>query len=288
MRILVLGGDGMLGHQLLGQLAGRHDVRVTLRNDLRAYAGYKLFHAENAFPLVDVRSVDRMLEVLAEFRPEAVVNAVGIVKQRPDAKEAIPSIDINALLPHRLALMCRTVGARLVHLSTDCVFSGNRGGYREDDLPDPVDLYGRSKLLGEVAAPGCVTLRTSIIGRELSRMTGLIEWFLAQRGTVRGFTRAIYSGFTTIEMARIIERVLVQHPELEGVVHVSSDPIDKCALLELVKRHFDLATAIVPDGGFSCDRSLDSGRFRTTTGYVPPSWQDMIMEMSIDSQGERQ
>lgn len=286
MRILVLGGDGMLGHQLLKQWAGRHDVRVTVRNDLKDYRQYGLFTEANTFPFVDVRSTERLLDVMAEFRPQALINAVGIVKQRPDAKESIPSLEINSLLPHRLALLCRVAGTRLVHLSTDCVFSGRRGNYRDDDVPDPEDLYGRSKLLGEVGGPGCVTLRTSIIGRELSRKTGLVEWFLGQRGTVKGFTHAIYTGFTTIEMTRIIETVLVRHTALEGVVQVSSEPIDKYELLGMVKRHFRLDTEIVPYGDFHCDRSLDSTPFRTRTGYQPPEWEDMIRELADDFRGE--
>jgi dTDP-4-dehydrorhamnose reductase len=286
MRILILGGDGMLGHQLLKQWSGRHEVRATVRNDLKDYRQYGLFTGANTCPFVDVRSTERLLDVLGEFRPEALINAVGIVKQRPDARESIPSLEINSLLPHRLALLCRLAGTRLVHLSTDCVFSGRRGNYRDDDIPDPEDLYGRSKLLGEVGGPGCVTLRTSIIGRELSRKTGLVEWFLGQRGTVRGFTRAIYTGFTTIEMARIIETVLLEHPSLEGVVQVSSEPIDKCALLNLVKRYFRLDTEIVPYADFHCDRSLDSTPFRTRTGYQPPPWDAMIHELADDFQGE--
>src|SRR5262249_32316179 len=131
------------------------------------------------------------------------------VKQRSEASAAIPSLEINSLLPHRLALVCAAAGARLVHLSTDCVFSGRKGAYTESDPPDADDLYGRSKYLGEVASPGCLTLRTSIIGRELSRKTGLLEWLLSQRGaTVKGFRSAIFSGFTTHEMGRIIERLL--------------------------------------------------------------------------------
>jgi len=286
MRILVLGGDGMLGHQLLKQWSGRHEVGVTVRSDLKTYSPYGLFTDANTYPLVDVRSMERMLEVLTDFRPEAVINAVGLVKQRAGAKEAIPSIEINSLLPHRLALMCAAIGARLVHMSTDCVFSGRRGNYSETDTPDPVDVYGRSKLIGEVEGTGCTTLRTSIIGRELARHTSLIEWFLAQRGTVKGFTRAIYTGFSTIEMARIIESVLLHHKDLCGVYNVSSTPIDKYRLLGLVKRFFRLETEILPDDSFICDRSLNSDRFRKITGYVAPSWEQMIEEMAKNFQGE--
>lgn len=281
MRILILGGDGMLGHQLLKSLCPRHDVKVTLRQDMTVYRGYEIFSPENSYAGVDVRSLGRLIEVLAEFRPEAVVNAVGIVKQRPDAKECIPSLEINALLPHRLALLCRGIGARLIHLSTDCVFSGKKGKYLEEDLSDAYDLYGKTKYLGEVRESNSLTLRTSIIGRELSRHTSLLDWFLAQTGSVKGFTKAIYTGFTTIEMSRIIEKMLLDHPLASGVYHVSSEPINKFDLLQLIKVTFGHNVEILPCDEFVCDRSLDSSRFREEFGYIPPDWPKMIREMRI-------
>jgi dTDP-4-dehydrorhamnose reductase len=280
MRILVVGGDGMLGHQLLRSLAPRHEVKVTLRRDLDAYARHGLFSTANAYDGVEARSLERLLEAVGRFRPQAIVNAVGVVKQRPLAKESIPSLELNALLPHRLALLAGSAGARLVHFSTDCVFSGRKGNYSEADTPDPVDLYGYTKLLGEVAEPRCMTLRTSLIGHELARKQSLIEWFLAQEGSVRGFRNAIFSGLTTLELARIVETLLVDHPDAEGVWHVSSAPIDKYSLLGLVKKHYGLDIEIVPDDELHCDRSLDSTRFRRRFGYQPPSWDAMIAEMS--------
>ena len=218
MQILILGGDGMLGHQLLKHLQLRHAVKATLRQDNAAYAGYKVFNRGNAYYGIDVRSVDRIIEVLGDFRPEAVINAVGIVKQRPEAKEIIPSLELNALLPHRLAVLCKGIGARLIHLSTDCIFSGRNGApYQESDASDAEDIYGKTKYLGEVHDARCLTLRTSIIGRELSRHSGLLDWFLTQSGPVKGFTKAIYSGFTTLEMSRIIE-MTVCHPYLIQLV----------------------------------------------------------------------
>jgi dTDP-4-dehydrorhamnose reductase len=285
VRILVLGGDGMLGHRLLLHLRGRHDVRVTLRQDPDAYAPYGLFSPENAYYGVNVRSTEPLAEVFAEFRPEAVVNAVGIVKQRASAREAIPSLEINALLPHRLAVLCRAAGARMVHLSTDCVFSGRTGMYTEDDPSDAEDLYGRSKYLGEVHEPHCITLRTSIIGPELSRRKSLVEWFMAQAGTVRGFRRAIYSGFTTAEMSRIIETLLVSHPDAGGVYHASAEPINKYDLLVMLRDRLGRDVQVVPDDTFCCDRSLDSSRFRAAFGYTPPSWAHMIDELSVELQG---
>jgi len=276
VRILILGGDGMVGHRLFKHLRQRHDVRVTLRCDLSEYARFGLFDRHNAFAGVDVRSTERVQEVLAGFRPQAIVNAVGIVKQRNEATQAIPSIEINALLPHRLAVLAQASGARLVHLSTDCVFSGRDGHYTEASPSDAEDLYGRSKFLGEVHEPGCITLRSSVIGPELSRKAGLIEWFLAQPGPIRGFRRAIFTGFTTAEMSRIIEMLLEQHPQACGLYHVSSDPISKFDLLSLVRDRLGHAIEILPDEAFACDRSLDSSRFRKQFGYTPPAWPAMI------------
>lgn len=280
MRILILGGDGMLGHQLLRHFGARHDARVTLRQTLDHYSQCRLFRNDNAYGGIDARSTEPLRKVLDDFRPEAVINAIGLVKQRPIASEAIPNIEINALLPHKVALLCREAGARLVHMSTDCVFSGSRGHYRESDRPDSVDLYGLSKLLGEVREPHCVTLRTSLIGTELSRETGLLEWFLAQKGTIRGYRRTIFSGLTTIELGRIIERVLRQFPEGGGLYHVSSAPISKFDLLLRLKEKLDLPLQIIPDDRMRCDRSLDSTRFRAEFGYEPPSWDAMLIELT--------
>jgi dTDP-4-dehydrorhamnose reductase len=280
VRILILGGDGMLGHQLLKSFAPKHDVRVTLRQPLERYASFGLFRATNAYGGIELGRADSLLPVLGRFRPEAIINAAGIVKQRPTAEEAIPNLEINALLPHRLALLCEPTGARLVHMSTDCVFSGQEGNYAETDPADADDLYGRTKYLGEVHAPNCITLRTSIIGRELARKTGLLEWFLAQTGSIRGFRKAIFSGFTTLEMARIIEMLLTRFPRATGLYHVSSEPISKFDLLGLVKKRLGLAIDVVPYDDFVCDRSLDSTKFRSEFGYKPPEWPTMVDELA--------
>jgi dTDP-4-dehydrorhamnose reductase len=281
VRILIIGGDGMLGHQLLASLSPRHEVRVTLRREPAAYRELGLFDAGNAFFGVDVRSYERLLEPLAQFAPEAVVNAAGIVKQRPSAGDHLLAIEVNALFPHRLSLVCRALGARLVHLSTDCVFSGGRGGYREDDVPDADDLYGRSKLLGELRESHCVTLRTSMIGLEIARRQGLLEWYLASRGTVKGYRRAIFSGFTTLELARLIEHILTEHHSLSGLWHAAAAPIDKCGLLlrlgELLVRK---DVQVEPDDSVVCDRSLCAEALRRETGYQPPSWDDMLREQA--------
>ncbi|WP_019008861.1 dTDP-4-dehydrorhamnose reductase family protein [Deinococcus aquatilis] len=280
MKILILGGDGMFGHQFYQLVRERHDVRITVRQDFSSYANYGLFNRDNMYTGIDVRSSDRLAEVMADFRPDAVVNAVGIVKQRHSAKESIPSLEINSLLPHRLSELTRLGGARLVHLSTDCVFSGRQGMYQETDFPDADDLYGRSKLLGEVTDPHTLTLRTSIIGPELSRKTSLLEWVLAQKGQTKGFRQAIFSGLTTLELSRVIEQLLTQHPQASGLYQVSSEPINKYDLLNLICDAYKLDLEVVPDDQFVIDRSLDSRRFRDDFGYKPPSWSEMVQEMA--------
>jgi dTDP-4-dehydrorhamnose reductase len=279
LRILILGGDGMLGHQVLRQFQGRHDARVTLRKPASAYRRFPLFNRDNAYFGVDVRDFASLDRIIRRFRPQAVVNAIGIVKQRGDGDDRLLNIEVNSLFPHELGAACARIGARLVHLSTDCVFDGAKGRYKERDTPNAEDLYGRSKLLGEVDyAPG-ITLRTSMIGQELFRKAGLVEWFLAQRGSVRGFTRAVFSGFTTIELARVVERAIAR-PGLHGIYHASAAPISKHDLISLIKRKLGLDIRIIRDAGLRIDRSLDSARFRRDFGYKPPSWDRMIGELA--------
>lgn len=271
----------MLGHQLFRSWRSRHVVAVTLRRPFAEYASFGLFDPTSAYDRVDVRDLNRVAAVLDEFRPEAVVNAAGIIKHRDEGQQRLPSLEINAVFPHRLRELCVAVGSRLVHISTDCVFSGRRGDSTEHDPPDAQDVYGLSKYLGEVTAAPAVTLRTSIIGLELARKTGLVEWFLAQRGPIRGFTRAIYTGLTTVEMNRVIEHVLIDHPDLAGMWQVASAPITKYDLLARLAGHLGRRDVEVrPDPEFVCDRSLNGDAFTLRTGYRAPSWDAMLAELA--------
>lgn len=280
MRILILGGDGMLGHQLLKSFVKQHNVAITLRRDLGDYPSPVFDKTIQIYYRIDVCSTDRLIEVFADFRPEVIINAVGIIKQRDEAKASIPCLEINALLPHRLSVLCNIVGARLIQISTDCIFSGKKGDYTEDDFPDANDLYGRSKYMGEVHEAHCITLRSSIIGLELARNKSLIEWFLAQKGTIKGFRKAIYTGITTMEMARVIKLVIIHYPKLFGVYHVASEPITKYHLLsKLAKKLHRTDIIIEPDDDFVCDRSLNAERFKYKTNYVAPNWDEMLDEL---------
>lgn len=280
MRVLVLGADGMLGHELTRTLvAAGHLVVATTRRAPDSLTMERLAGAQ-IFPGVDARMHDTVTSVLAEARPAAVLNCVGIVKQRAEARHAVESIRINSLFPHQLANLCTAAAARLVHMSTDCVFSGRVGNYTEDDIPDPVDLYGRSKLLGEVTAPGCLTLRMSIVGLELTRKGSLVEWFLRQEGRVDGWTKAGYSGLTTMELSRIVVRLLEDWPDVDGLWQISSDRITKYDLLVMLRDALGRKVEIVPDPRVSLDRTLDSRRLRDAVKYEPPSWQSMASELA--------
>jgi dTDP-4-dehydrorhamnose reductase len=279
-RLLVLGGNGMLGSTLVRELGrvSEIDLYATVRDlaslptSVRGMLGRQLHELQ----VLDDVSRRHLLETV---RPDVVVNAVGVVKQAPEVADHVATVRINSLLPHQLAQDCNEVGARLVHVSTDCVFSGRRGLYRESDLPDPVDFYGRSKLVGEVGAPH-LTVRTSIIGPELTRNSSLLGWFLAQDGkVVRGFDRAIYSGVTTVEFARFLRDVVLKTPALSGLFQLASTPISKYDLLHLVAKAYGWTGEIVRDEDFSCDRSMTGDLLTAATAYTPPAWPEMIALM---------
>lgn len=270
----------MLGNAVLRVFAGSPGYSV--RGTVRSGASARLLPADLADRLVvgvDVENFDSLSAAFAETRPELVVNCIGLVKQLSAADDPLQALPINAMLPHRLARLCQIVGARLVHVSTDCVFAGTRGLYREVDAPDAQDLYGRSKLLGEVDYPHAITLRTSIIGHELASAHGLVGWFLAQHGPVRGFSRAVFSGLPTVELARVIRDHVLPRPELHGLYHVSAEPIDKHTLLGLVREAYGKTIDITPDERLVIDRSLDSTRFREATGFTPKPWPALVQAM---------
>lgn len=278
-RVLVLGASGMLGHVSLRLFAGSPGFEaIGAVRSKSAMAGIASYGARivAGFDATDEAS---LAVLIGAERPDVVINCVGLVKQLADAGDVLAAVPINTLLPHRLIGLTAAIGARLVHVSTDCVFSGDKGGYRETDRPDAADVYGLSKLLGEVDAPNAVTLRTSIIGPELASAHGLVGWFLAQSGSVKGFTRAIFSGLPTVELARVIRDHVLPHPELRGVHHVSAAPIAKFDLLKLVAETYGKPIAIAPSDALVIDRSLDSARFRAATGYVPPAWPDLVRAM---------
>jgi len=284
-RLLVIGATGMLGHMACRVFAERFDVRATCRGTWRSHPGLERFIAEDrCIEDCDAMDAVRLRAILRELRPATVLNAVGLIKQKQGSGDSVRSIAVNALLPHQLAEWCTELEAKLVHISTDCVFSGAKGNYTESDAPDCTDLYGRSKFLGEVAAPPHLTLRTSMIGRQLRGNESLVEWFISQRGTrVRGFTKAIFSGLTTQALCQLIERILLDSPNLSGVYQVASEPISKFELLTRVNRLMNPGATIDADHSFVCDRSLDGSRLAKDSGVSIPSWDTMLEQLANDA-----
>jgi len=283
-KVLILGMTGMLGHTLFARLSlySQYHVYATARRLDGLTRRFSPELLQRVRTDVDVYDSDSILRIVSNIQPDVVINCIGVVKQAPAAGDPRTAIIINALLPHRVALVCRIAKVRMIHISTDCIFDGAKGCYSEKDTPLPVDLYGKTKLLGEVQYEHCLTLRTSIIGHELRGKYGLVEWFLSQKEKVRGYTKAIYSGFPTVEMARILGEYVIPREDLNGLYHVSSDPISKHDLLKLTADIYDKKIEIEPDDKVRCDRSLDSGQFRSVTGYVPPSWPVLIGKMQHD------
>lgn len=278
--ILVLGASGMLGNAVYRyfKTETRHKTIGTVRS-MRSAVKFPADIRDGIIEGGDVDDFDSLAKIFDVHRPSVVINCVGLVKQLDDAKNPLAAIPINSILPHRLARLCSLVRARLVHMSTDCVFSGAKGMYVEDDLPDASDIYGRTKLLGEVYGPSALTLRTSIIGHELAGANSLICWFLAQQGVVRGFSKAVFSGLPTVEIARIIEGYVIPNPALSGLYHLSAEPIDKFNLLKMVANTYGKVIQIDKDETLVIDRSLDSTKFREATGFRSDPWTTLIEKM---------
>jgi dTDP-4-dehydrorhamnose reductase len=278
--VLVLGASGMLGNAVFRVLAASEALHTfgTVRS-----ASVRRFFAPDIqaalLPGLDVCNTDTLTDVLAKVRPDVVINCVGVVKQLLALQNPLDILPVNALFPHRLAQLCALSHARLIHLSTDCVFSGSKGQYAESDIPDASDLYGLSKLLGEVSAGDAITLRTSIIGHELQGNHGLVEWFLSQQQPVDGFVNAIFSGLPTVEMAHVIRDYILPNHELRGLYHLASEPISKHELLNLVRAQYEKAIEIRPCIHPMIDRSLNGNKFFNATGYKPKRWDHLVRSM---------
>lgn len=281
LRLIVLGSSGMLGYSLLryfSQLEG-YEVYGTVRSEgMRALIELKV-PSSRIMSNIDVANLDSLAKMFSEIKPDIVINCVGIVKQLAEADDPLLVVPINTLLPHRLARLAQLANARLIHFSTDCVFSGKQGNYVETDEADAKDNYGRSKFLGEVDYYNAITLRTSIIGHELATKRSLVDWFLSQSGEVNGYTNAIFSGLPTIEVAKVIQDYVIPNSNLHGVYHLSANPINKYDLLNLIAMEYGKEITIRPCGDYVIDRSLNSQRFRSATGFKLPSWNVLIKNM---------
>lgn len=277
--IFILGSSGMLGNTLLRYFNSLDQYKVM--GSIRGINPPAKLSISRKLLLnnLDVEDDKNLFNILSKYQPKIVINCVGVVKQLSFSKDPVKSIFINSLLPHKLSDICKSVGSRLIQISTDCVFSGKKGMYSELDDADAQDLYGKTKFLGEVVSSNDITLRTSIIGHELETSHSLLEWFLSQEHEVKGFRKAIFSGLPTVELARIIHEFIIPNKNLKGLYHVSADPIDKFALLNLISEIYSKKIKVTPDDKLIIDRSLSSKKFRQETGFVPLSWENMIHEM---------
>ena len=280
MKILVFGASGMIGSAMFRVLSTKTDWQVW--GSLRSADVKRFFPEDQRDKLaagVDVEKNDALVRLFARVEPDVVVNCIGLTKHHKEADDPLLALPLNALLPHRMADLCALVGARLIHISTDCVFAGTKGNYVEGDAADARDVYGKSKHLGEVDYPHAITLRTSTIGHELQSSYGLLEWFLLQQGSCKGFNRAIFSGLTNTVFAQVVRDVVIPRSDLHGLYHVGAEPIGKYELLKLIANVYGKQIDIVRDDEFSIDRSLNSARFGLATGYKPVGWPELIQSM---------
>jgi len=279
LKVLVLGGSGMLGHKVFQVLDRRFETYATFRA-FRSFPVYK--DRAQVIDGVDATDFTSVIRAFVQARPDVVINCIGIVKQCYVPTSSF--VHVNALFPHQLADLCKATGTRMFHISTDCVFSGDKGGYTEADIPDAQDINGRTKLLGEInSSPGCLTIRTSVIGRDSTSAKGLLEWFLKREGKVTGYKNVIYSGFTTQALAQIIGDLIVHYPDMAGLYQIASEPISKYDLLIKIRDAMHLAHEIIAFDTPVCDRSLDATAFIERTNYTIPTWDEMIAELAADA-----
>ena len=281
MKILILGGSGMIGHNFFLSWRKRHDVRVTLKEGLENYLSHGFYNQKNSFFNCDASSIEKLTEVIDSFEPDCVVNCIGVTKQLCCQENIENVLMINSVLPHKIDYICKIRRIRFIHLSTDCVFTGEKGNYKESDTPDATDLYGRSKVLGEVDSTTSLTIRKSTIGLELNNKHGLLEWFLAQEKSIEGYSGAIYSGLSTTHLASIIEEIIVEKPSLNKILNIASEPISKFTLLcELRDRLEDCDIEIIEDDKISVDRSLAPSKLLKETDINIPSWDQMLDDLA--------
>jgi dTDP-4-dehydrorhamnose reductase len=281
MKVMILGASGMIGSTMHKVLSESGDL--TVWGTLRSALDRRFLPQSDAMQFIsgiDVTHSDSLLKAFAIVSPDVVVNCAGLTKHHPESDDPLQNLELNATLPHRLARICEVAGARLVHVSTDCVFQGIRGGYVESDVPDAQDSYGKSKSMGEVSsALHAITLRTSTIGHELRTRYGLLEWFLSQEGQCKGFSRAIFSGLPTVVFAQVVRDFVLPRPDLHGLYHISAKAINKLDLLKLIANIYKKKIDIIPDCNVVIDRSLNGTRFSMATNYVAPDWDELIKLM---------
>lgn len=284
MRVLILGAGGMLGHKIYMRLKDKMDTWAMARGEFARYAKWGVFDQKRFMAGVKADDEKTLLAALDVNKPKFIINCIGVTTRKIGPDDEAQVIRINSVLPHVLNAWGRRNGARVIHFSTDCVFSGKTGPYTEADIPDAEDLYGRSKLLGELySAPG-ITLRSSIIGHEISHRTELVEWLISQRGgRIKGFSEVIYSGVTTNYMAYLVDNIIQANVELSGLYQFGSEPISKYELLSKLNSALNLGIAIDKDASKKSDKSLAGNRlYETLKNTEKPSWDRMIAELAAE------
>jgi dTDP-4-dehydrorhamnose reductase len=277
VKLLVIGASGMIGSTVLRVLSdcNEYETYGAVR-DIRVSQFFDAHIVEHLFADIDAENHDSLVRLLEKSQPDVVINCAGLTKHKPDAENPLLSLPINTLMPHRLAGLCKLVGARMIHVSTDCVFSGDKGNYVEEDITDAHDVYGQSKAMGEVHDAHAITLRTSTIGPELQSHYGLLEWFFNQEKVCNGYTQAIFSGLPTVVFAQIIRDIIIPGKGLTGLYHIAAKPITKFDLLTIIAQVYGKSIDILPNNDVVIDRSLDATRFKKATGYEAPEWPELI------------
>lgn len=288
MKILILGANGMIGHRVLLEANSQFGTEVygATRRSLDVFLGNKAF-GSNLVENIDVLDWASLENLLHSIRPDVIVNAVGLTLRREKISDLSYAMEINSLYPHKLSNWAAANKSRVIHFSTDCVFGGESGHYTELSLPTAKDNYGKTKFLGEITNNSSLTLRFSCIGQELDVKSELLEWFLAQKGkAIRGFTRAMYSGVTSLVVARETCRIISDFKDLTGLYQISSEPISKYDLLLLAKKHFNIDIKIEAFEGFISDKTLVSEKYSAKTGFKCQSWEAMMQELANDKRIE--
>ncbi len=285
MRVLVLGVAGMLGHKVFRTFTDAGvDTWGTLRQGKQNYKKWPFLQSAKVVGDVDV-TTSQLQTILNEIKPQFVINCVGLTIRKENSSDERANIKLNALLPHEIEFWCRNNNAKLLHYSTDHVFNGQKGDYTEESPKDAADVYGQSKSLGEVNhSEFALTLRSSIIGRELDRKTELLEWFLAHRGkSAKGYTRSIYSGVTTNYLAELSLRIVKEQPKLSGLLQPTSVPISKFELLKKINATFRLGIELQADDKVVVNNTLLANKFNAVTGWTVPAWDQLVDDLARDS-----
>lgn len=279
MRILVLGSQGLIGRTIFRVLSDAPSLKVfgVVRCERVHVASQK--YSGNIICGVDVLDESKLINAFSYVKPEVVINCVGLTKHKDNGFQPFQTIKINSLYPHFLSQISKIFDARLIHLSTDCVFSGKRGFYSEADVPDADDLYGRSKVLGEVSYGDSLTIRTSTIGHELDSSSGLLNWFLSQNDRCSGYSRAIFSGLPTVVLAEVLRDYVLNNKSIKGLYHIAAEPINKYDLLKLIAKQYNKKIKIEIDDNFEINRSLNSQKFNDITDFHCPDWPNLIEQM---------